>query len=172
MDWLYDGSKRPDFAIDPLAGQESVWDYKRPPVIRREIRHVRVIANGITVAESMDALRVLETASPPGIYIPPEDVHFEYLIASASSTYCEWKGRASYWSLKLGDVWIRNAAWSYPFPFEEFKKIGNYMSFYPAMLECWLGGERVKPQPGTFYGGWITHDIVGPFKGAPGTESW
>lgn len=172
MKWKYTGKSRPDFAIQPKGGQESVWDYPRPPVIVSDDRRIKVCFNGYTVADTRKALRVLETASPPGIYIPPEDVKEEFLFPATSSSICEWKGRAFYWSLKCGETWLRNAAWSYPYPNKEFKSLANYLSFYPAMLDCRIGKEKVKPQPGSFYGGWITSEIVGPFKGAPGSEGW
>lgn len=172
MNWKYTGNSRPDFAVKPKKGQESVWDYPRPPIIKEEKRHVRITFNGHTVANTKSALRVLETASPPGIYIPPDDIEHQFLISATSSSICEWKGRAFYWSIKCGEAWARNAAWSYPYPLKGFTRIANYLSFYPAMLECWIGDVKVKPQPGSFYGGWITPDVTGPFKGAPGTEDW
>lgn len=172
MKWKYTGNRRPDFAFEPNAGQESVWDYSRPPVIREETRRVVVIFNGYTIAETKSSFRVLETASPPGFYIPSGDVNQEFLISGTSSSICEWKGRAIYWTVKCEGAWARNAAWSYPYPAADYTAISNCISFYPAMLECRVDDEKVRPQPGSFYGGWITSEIVGPFKGSPGTEDW
>jgi uncharacterized protein (DUF427 family) len=123
------------------------------------------------VAKSDRAYRVLETASPPSFYIPPEDVNWELLSLASGSSVCEWKGVAKYWNLssntKLGVV-----GWSYPDPKPAFEQIRGYISFYPAVLACYVSGERVRAQPGQFYGGWVTNEIVGPFKGDHGTEYW
>ena len=113
-----------------------------------------------------------EYASPPAFYISASDVRRELLQPSSTSTLCEWKGRAAYWSVNVDGRLVSDAAWSYPEPFEEFESIAGYLSFYPAKLECFVAAQRVRPQPGGFYGGWITSEIVGPFKGEPGTESW
>ncbi len=162
----------------PGLGQESVWDYPRPPRIEDSTKHVYVIFGGVTIAETRRARRVLETSSPPVYYIPPEDIRMEHLILSSRSSVCEWKGRASYHTVDVGDniVGIRravDAAWSYPNPTEAFLSIKDYIAFYPGRVEaCYVDGERVRPQPGNFYGGWITRDITGPFKGEPGTEGW
>ena len=170
--WEYRGRKRPDFAIDPGPGQESVWDYPRPPRLDKDTRSVRVIHEGAAIAETSNAIRVLETASPPVFYIPPADVHKELFVAGRGSSLCEWKGPATYWSLQARDGVLENVAWSYEDPFEGFEEIRGYFSVYPARLECFVGGLRVEPQPGGFYGGWVTAEIVGPFKGDPGTGHW
>ncbi len=170
--WRYTGETRPLFAIEPGPGQESVWDYPRPPRIALDPRRVQVSSGGVVIADSQNSIRVLETASPPVFYIPMSDVRREFLGPSPTSTLCEWKGRAAYWSVKVNGRTIDDAAWGYPEPFEGFESMSNYVSFYPAKLECLVDGERVEPQPGGFYGGWVTSEIVGPIKGEPGTGSW
>ena len=155
--------------IEPLPGQESVWDYPRPPRVEPSDRIARVEVDGILVARSANALRVLETAGPPTIYIPPTDVDMERLTrVRGRATYCEWKGTASYYN--VADR--KRAAWTYLDPKKDFEQLRGYVSFYPAKVECFLDEERVRPQPGRFYGGWVTNDIVGPFKGDPGSLSW
>lgn len=116
-------------------------------------------------------MRVLETASPPTCYLPPESVDWEQLVQSPGHSYCEWKGEATYWALADatgGEV----VGWSYERPSEDFAAIAGYLSFYPARIACFLDGERVRPQPGGFYGGWVTDSVAGPFKGEPGTGHW
>ena len=170
--WGYRGSQRPPFAVDPGPREESVWDYPRPPRLDPDSREVRVLYKGTVVAESARAVRVLETASPPVFYLPPDDVRTEHLTHGAGTSLCEWKGAASYWSLALDGSDIPNVGWSYEQPFPEFTAIQSYMSFYPGKLECYVGAHRVLPQAGGFYGGWVTPEIVGPFKGEPGTAGW
>lgn len=170
--WQFRGDSRPDFADAPGPGQESVWDYPRPPRVERDERQVEVAWGGVTLAESRRALRVLETASPPVFYLPPEDVSGHNLEPSPRSSICEWKGAARYWSIRVGDKLIRDVAWSYTEPLPGYEAIAGYFSFYPGRVECRVGGVRVAPQPGGFYGGWVTPEIVGPFKGEPGTEWW
>ena len=170
--WRYRGLGRPPFAIDPGHGQESVWDYPRPPRIDPDNRQVEVRVGTTLIAKTREAFRVLETAGPPVFYVPPADVVLNLLKPSRTSTLCEWKGRAAHWSVRTAADVIEDAAWSYPEPFEGFEAIAGYLSFYPAKLECFVAGERVRPQPGGFYGGWITAEIVGPSKGEPGSESW
>jgi uncharacterized protein (DUF427 family) len=170
--WQFTGKTRPDFAIEPRKGQESVWDYPRPPRLAPDTRAVHVIVEGVLIADTRNAVRVLETASPPVFYIPPKHVYWDYLEQSATTAVCEWKGRAAYWSVRVGDTFIEDAAWAYPTPFPGFEAIARYVSFYPAKVECRVAGLVVRPQPGNVYGGWITPEIVGPFKGAPGTEWW
>lgn len=170
--WAYRGSRRPAWAVEPAAGQESVWDYPRPPRLETDSRSVRVVHGDVIVAESKRAVRVLETASPPTFYLPPTDVRFDLLTPAPGASYCEWKGRAGYWSLRCGHDLITNVAWSYEHPHPEFEPIRGYLSFYPSRVQCYVGGQRARPQPGEFYGGWVTSDIVGPFKGEPGTNGW
>lgn len=169
--WEYRGQTRPQFAEEPGPGQESVWDYPRPPAIAPDNRHVRVESRGQVIADTHAAIRILETASPPGFYIPPEDIRSDRLVAIGGSSYCEWKGQASYWAL-ADDARREPIAWSYAEPRAPFGEIAAYLSFYAGRVECYVDGERVRPQPGGFYGGWLTDDIVGPVKGEPGTGHW
>jgi uncharacterized protein (DUF427 family) len=159
--------------IEPGPGQESVWDYPRPPRIERTTRHLRVVFHGVTLAETRRAYRVLETSHPPVYYIPPEDIQMEYLQPTARTSMCEWKGQARYYTVRVGDREARHAAWAYPRPTPAFASIQGYVAFYAqAMDVCTVDGEVVEPQPGGFYGGWITRDIVGPFKGVAGSAGW
>jgi uncharacterized protein (DUF427 family) len=159
--------------IDPGPGRESVWDYPRPPRIDVCRRRARVVQGDVVVADSTEALRVLETSHPPGIYIPASDVRTDLLRPATRTTICEFKGRASYWDLVVGDEVLREVAWSYPAPTRQFESIRDHLSFYPGRVEaCYLDEERVRPQEGRFYGGWITDDVVGPFKGGEGTWGW
>jgi uncharacterized protein (DUF427 family) len=151
---------------------ESVWDYPRPPAVVPCERRVRVIHAGRTVAESERALRVLETASPPTIYVPPEDVQAELLEPTEGHTVCEWKGQASYLDVAHEDGRAERAAWTYSEPKEAYAELRDRIAFYPGRVECYLDDERVRPQAGDFYGGWITDEIVGPHKGEPGTGDW
>jgi uncharacterized protein (DUF427 family) len=169
--WTYRGQKRPDFAVAPKSGQESVWDYPRPPKLVRDGRRVKVCSVDLVVAASSSTYRVLETASPPSFYIPPQDVNWELLDSVSGTSACEWKGVAQYWKLATGPQ-TGVVGWSYPAPNPAFEKIRDYISFYPAALTCSVAGEIVRAQPGQFYGGWITAEIVGPFKGGPGTAHW
>ncbi len=159
--------------IDPGPGQESVWDYPRPPLLERARRRVRVIFNEEVVADSDAALRVCETASPPVYYVPRRDIRMELLSAVDHSSFCEWKGRATYLDLVAGDRSSSNAAWTYEEPAPRYAELRGHIAFYPGRVDAaFLDDELVRPQPGDFYGGWITHDIVGPFKGDRGTLGW
>jgi uncharacterized protein (DUF427 family) len=159
--------------IQPGAGQESVWDYPRPPRVEPSARLIQVDFGGVRLAESRRALRVLETSHPPVYYVPPADVRMEHLLASVRHSWCEWKGLTSYYHVEVGGSRRQDAAWYYPDPTVPYKEIRDYVAFYPhAMDACWVDGERVQAQPGDFYGGWITSDVVGPFKGGPGTSDW
>ena len=158
--------------IEPEPGQESVWDYPRPPRVEQSDRHVVVRFGDKVVAETKHAIRVLETSHPPSYYIPPGDVQAALLRAVPGSTLCEWKGQASYFDLLVSGELLSRVAWTYQNPSPTFKVIAGYLAFYPGKVECYVAGERVQPQPGGFYGGWITSDVVGPFKGEPGTHSW
>lgn len=169
--WRYTGQKRPDFAIQPFPGQESVWDYPRPPRLVPDGRKVDVYSDKDLIASSNGTYRVLETAHPPAFYIPPQDVNWDLLSSAPGSSVCEWKGAARYWRL-AADPTSGVVGWSYPDPTPLFDEIRNYISFYPALVACVVAGKRVRPQPGKFYGGWITGEVVGPFKGEPGTEHW
>jgi uncharacterized protein (DUF427 family) len=159
--------------ITPGPGQESVWDYPRPPRLEDSPKHIQVVFNGAVIADTHRAKRVLETSHPPVYYIPPEDIKLEYLSLTQQTTWCEWKGQAAYYIITVGDKQARNAAWSYPRPTPGFEAMKHYIAFYPGRMDaCYVDGERVQTQAGDFYGGWITGDIVGPFKGEPGTMGW
>lgn len=168
--WKFQGRKRPSFALPPGPGQESVWDYPRPPAVAPSQQQVVVKSGDEILANSHHAMRVLETASPPTWYLPPEDVRTEHLIKAPGQSLCEWKGSAAYWALK--DAPDTPVAWSYANPKRRFELIAGWLAFYPGRIECYVAGERVRAQEGGFYGGWITSEIVGPFKGEPGTEGW
>ncbi len=169
--WQYTGQERPPFAKQPGEDQESVWDYPRPPVLVKSHSLVEVFSGGERVAGTGSALRVLETASPPTYYLPPADVDWSRLERTRDRSYCEWKGEATYWRLAQAAA-ARPVAWSYENPSERFAAIDGFISFYPGRIACYVDGERVQPQPGEFYGGWVTSKIVGPFKGEPGTGHW
>lgn len=159
--------------IEPKPGQESVWDYPRPPRVDDSDKHVVVTFNGVRIADTHRARRMLETSSPPVFYIPPEDVALEFLRPTERASFCEWKGRAAYHTITVGDRSAADAAWSYPRPTPDFGSIAGYLAFYPSQMDaCLVDEEPVRAQPGDFYGGWITGDIVGPFKGDRGTEGW
>jgi uncharacterized protein (DUF427 family) len=160
--------------VVPQPGQESVWDYPRPPACVASSRHVVVAAGDEVVADTGHAFRVLETSHPPTWYLPPADVRGGLLVRSdARSTFCEWKGSATYWDVVGGDgLVLAAAAWSYEQPSPGYEALAGYLAFAPARLQCTVDGERVRPQEGGFYAGWITDDVVGPFKGGPGTLGW
>jgi len=159
--------------VEPGPNQESVWDYPRPPRVEDSKKHVQIIFNGTVIADTYQAKRVLETSHPPVYYIPPEDVKTKYLAPTTRNTWCEWKGRAVYYTIAVEGKRITNAAWYYPHPNPNFAAIKKYVAFYPSLMDaCYLDDEKVQAQEGDFYGGWITKDIVGPFKGGPGTRGW
>jgi uncharacterized protein (DUF427 family) len=159
--------------VVPEPGQESVWDYPRPPRVERVPERIRVVVEGVTVADSSHALRVLETAGAPMYYVPREDVRMDLLEPSSHTTVCEWKGAARYHTLSVGDRRITDMAWSYPRPNRGYEAIRDHLAFYAAKVdEAWVGAERATPQPGGFYGGWVTSRIVGPIKGEPGSNGW
>jgi uncharacterized protein (DUF427 family) len=169
--WKYTGKHRPDFAETPGPGQESVWDYPRPPALVRSDEQVEVRSGDRVIANSAAVLRVLETASPPTYYIPEADIDWTTLVEIAHASFCEWKGQASYYAL-AGDPKGQPVAWLYANPAASFAAIDRHASFYPALVDCFVNGEKVRPQPGRFYGGWITDRLAGPFKGEPGTGHW
>ncbi len=157
----------------PGPGQESVWDYPRPPAVQPVSRRIRVVFGGVVVAESTRALRVVETAGAPVYYLPLDDVQMEYLRRTPHSSFCEWKGSATYYTLEIGGHSSPNAAWLYEQPSAGYEAIAGYLAFYAQRVdEAWVGEERAKPQPGQFYGGWVTREIVGPIKGEPGSSGW
>ena len=152
--------------------RESVWDYPRPPIVEAEDRRVRVELGGALIADTDRAVRVLETAGAPVVYLPPETIAPGSLEPVRGSTFCEWKGSASYYDVVAGGERASRAAWAYLRPSKRFEQLAGFVSFYPALLECRLGDERVMPQPGRFYGGWMTAEITGPIKGEPGSLLW
>jgi uncharacterized protein (DUF427 family) len=159
--------------ITPGPGQESVWDYPRPARLEDSTKHIRVIFNGLVIADTQRAKRVLETSHPPVYYIPPEDIQLEHLVETSRKTWCEWKGSCLYYNVTVGDKQEAYGAWRYFMPTQNFLAIKEYFSFYASKMDaCYVDEELVQPQPGDFYGGWITRDLVGPFKGAPGTMGW
>jgi uncharacterized protein (DUF427 family) len=154
-------------------GEESVWDYPRPPRLEDTDKHIEVIFNGVKIADTHRARRVLETSHPPVYYIPHEDVRAEYFTVAPRTTNCEWKGSAVYYTITVNGKSVPDAAWSYPNPILPFRRITGYIAFYPALMDaCLVDGEQARPQPGGFYGGWITQDIKGPFKGERGSSGW
>lgn len=159
---------------DPIQpGQESVWAYPRPPRLEPAVNRLRVVLGGATIADTMAGWRVLETSHPPVYYLPPDDIEAGALVPASGRSVCEWKGAARYFDVVGGTKRVRAAAWSYPDPTEAFRPIRGYIAFYPAAMDaCFVADEPVRPQPGGFYGGWITSAIVGPFKGEPGTQGW
>ena len=168
--WNHRGSSRPEWAIEPGPGQESVWDYPRPPALSPDTRRVEVRDGDSVIADTTGSFRVLETASPPTFYLPPDDIDESLLVAAAGSSVCEWKGEARY--LALASRPDTPIGWYYPRPRARFERIRHHVAFYPGRIDCIVDGEHVQPQPGRFYGGWITKDIVGPFKGEPGSSGW
>lgn len=159
--------------IEPGPGQESVWDYPRPPRLEENARRIRVVFNGMVIADTRRAKRVLETSHPPVYYIPPEDIAMEHVKPAPGASFCEWKGQAIYYSVRVGERVAEKAAWAYPAPTERFTAIRDHLAFYPSKMdECYVDDELVEAQPGDFYGGWITSDITGPFKGGAGTAGW
>ncbi|MEY2447910.1 MAG: hypothetical protein QOH79_1386 [Acidimicrobiaceae bacterium] len=159
--------------IEPAPGQESVWDYPRPPALERTTSLLRVEFGGVTIAETTSGHRVLETSQPPAYYFPPDDVAMELLVATRHRTFCEWKGQAHYYTVVVGLEDAPDAVWSYSTPRERFAAIKNHLAFYPQrMSACFVDGEQVQANEGGFYGGWITSKVVGPFKGGPGSAGW
>lgn len=157
----------------PGPGQESVWDYPRPPVVRSTDEHVEVWFGRRCIADTRRALRVLETSQAPGYYVPREDVAPDVLVASAHRTFCEWKGWAHYHDVVVGPHRARAAAWSYPEPAARFEPLADHVAFYPQLMDrCLVDGEVVAANEGSFYGGWVTSRVTGPFKGAPDSIGW
>ena len=154
-------------------GQESVWDYPRPPRLEPTRALVEVVLGGVRVASTRAAYRVLETSHPPTYYLPADAFAPGTLRPAEGSSFCEWKGRASYLDVLGGTTVAPRAAWTYPEPTPPFEAIAGHVAVYPAAMDrCTVDGETVVPQPGGFYGGWVTSAVVGPFKGGPGTHGW
>ncbi len=159
---------------DPVsAGQESVWDYPRPPRLEPTTKRLRVVLGGAVIAETTGAFRVLETSHPPNYYFPPGDVAPGAVERTKGASFCEWKGRAHYFTVAGGDRVETEAAWGYEDPSPAFAPLRDHVAFYAGRMDaCFVDDELVVPQPGMFYGGWITSDVVGPFKGGPGSRGW
>jgi uncharacterized protein (DUF427 family) len=165
--------KRRPAPLPVAPGQESVWDYPRPPRVELDMRLFRVALRGTVVAETRRAIRILETASPPTIYFPPDDVRLDLLTPDGHETVCEWKGIAEHFDLTVSGTKSPRAAWSYATPNRGYEQIAGYFAFYPGRVdEASVDGEQVRAQAGGYYGGWISNEIVGPFKGDPGTGGW
>lgn len=171
--WRSFSRGRPRWMVEPGPGQESVWDYPRPPRLERVEQELRVVFGSVEIARTRDGYRVCETSSPPSYYFPPDDVRRDLLMSEARTALCEWKGVASYWSVRVADRVAEQTVWAYPEPWRGFEVIAHFFAFNASLMDaCFVGGEQIRPQPGDYYGGWITEDLVGPFKGEPGTEHW
>lgn len=153
--------------------RESVWDYPRPPKVERTTKRIRVEFAGELVVDTQGGMRVLETSHPPVYYIPQADIRADLLSQGSRYTFCEFKGLASYWTLRVGDMVSADAAWSYERPSLGYEAIRGHLAFYVGRVDaCFVDDERVQAQPSEFYGGWVTSEIDGPFKGRPGSERW
>jgi uncharacterized protein (DUF427 family) len=152
---------------------ESVWDYPRPPRLEATTRRLRVVLGGVPIVDTIRAFRVLETSHPPTYYIPVDELATGVLAESSGQTVCEWKGIASYYDVESGGRRVERGAWTYHDPRPGFEDIRDAVAFYPSRMDaCFVDDEQVVAQPGDFYGGWITSDVVGPFKGDSGTSGW
>ena len=153
--------------------RESVWDYPRPPKVEPINKRIRVEFAGELVADTQRGIRVVETSHPPVYYIPRADIRTEILSLGSRHTFCEFKGLASYWTLRVRDKFSADAAWSYEDPSPGYEAIRGHLGFYVTRVDaCFIDDERVQAQPGEFYGGWVTSEIIGPFKGGPGSTTW
>lgn len=159
--------------IPPGPGQESVWDYPRPPRLERTARRLVVEHGGRTIADTTRGLRVLETSQAPGYYLPEHDIDLDLLRRAATRSFCEWKGTASYADVVVGSGVAPSAAWTYPDPVPAYAALLGHWAFYPQAVDrCRVDDEEVRPMEGGLYGGWVTDDVVGPIKGGPGTAYW
>jgi uncharacterized protein (DUF427 family) len=157
----------------PGPGQESVWDYPRPPRIEASTERIRIVLGGEVILDTTDSLRVLETSHPPVYYVRQSAFVQGALESAAGSSFCEFKGAADYLTVRGGGKEAEGAAWAYPEPASGFEALADRVAVYPGRMDyCEVDGERVRPQPGRFYGGWITSRVAGPFKGEPGTMAW
>jgi uncharacterized protein (DUF427 family) len=170
--WTWRGAGRPPFAIAPGPGQESVWDYPRPPLLVTDAREVVVRLGEVELARTRTALRVLETSHPPTFYLPRADVAWAHLVPAGGGSFCEWKGPCRYFDVVVGAERLPRMAWSYETPFPEAAPLAGHVAFNAHHLACLVGGILALPQPGGFYGGWVTPELVGPFKGAAGSAGW
>ena len=171
--WAEGSGPRPPIH-EPGPGQRSVWSFPRPPAIEAVGERIRIEHAGRTIVDSTDALAVLETSHPPSYYVPASDVDASVLRREPGrGSMCEWKGQAVYYAVVLGDTILSSVGWSYPDPFDDFAALAGRLSFYCAPFDaCWVGQARARPQPGGFYGGWVTQAFTGPFKGIPGSSGW
>lgn len=157
----------------PASRQESVWDYPRPPRLEPVTARLAVVLGGETIAATSRGYRVLETSHPPNYYFPPDDIAPGVLERAAGGSFCEFKGSAHYYTVRGGGRCERDAAWGYDTPSAPYAALAGRIAFYAGRMDaCFVDGERVTPQPGGFYGGWITSAVIGPFKGGPGTRGW
>jgi uncharacterized protein (DUF427 family) len=161
---------RPD-SVAP--GQESVWAYPRPAITELSGSHLTIEHAGVIVADTRASIRTLETSHPPSYYIPAGDIAADVLRRASGGSFCEWKGAAVYWDVMIGDIVLPRVGWSYPNPSPAFALLRDHVAFYAGPFDrCSIDGETVTPQPGDFYGGWITRNLTGPFKGIPGSRGW
>ncbi|GAB2449396.1 DUF427 domain-containing protein [Conyzicola lurida] len=159
--------------VPPAPGQESVWEYPRPPRVEPTAERVVITLGGQTIVDTTDAVRVLETSHPPVYYVPRIGFVPGSLEPAPGTSYCEFKGVAGYLTIRGGDRVAESAGWFYPDPSPGFESLVGLVAVYPGRMDrCEVAGETVQPQAGGFYGGWITARVVGPFKGEPGTMGW
>ena len=169
--WQHRGKKRPEFAEPTMEGKISVWDFPRPPALKAVTQKLEVFDKEDLIAKTTKGFAMLETASPPTYYIPLADIDPTLLApVPKKNSICEWKGKAAYWTLSKNPGTL--IAWSYEKPFSPYESLKDHLAFYPQHLSCFVDGEKVSPQPGNFYAGWITKNLAGPFKGSPGTANW
>ncbi|WP_242417523.1 DUF427 domain-containing protein [Sphingomonas panni] len=159
---------------DPVApGQVSVWDFPRPAIAEPCDRRIRIEHRGVMIADTTRAVRTLETSHPPSYYLPPDDIAMDLLRPAPGRSLCEWKGQARYWDVVVDGIVLPRVGWSYADPTPAFRSLRDHIAFYAGPFDrCTVDGVPVTPQPGGFYGGWITPDLAGPFKGPPGTMGW
>jgi uncharacterized protein (DUF427 family) len=167
-------SRRPGpRTVERTPGRESVWDYPRPPRLEPVARRLRIVFAGVTVADTTAAFRVLETSHPPNYYLPPDAFVEGTLMRTARASRCEWKGEAHYYDVRAGGRSAPDAAWGYDHPTPGFAAIAGFVAVYAGPMDaCFVDDEQATPQPGGFYGGWVTGDVTGPFKGGPGSDGW
>lgn len=173
--WANTGTTRPTFAIEPGEDQESVWDYPRPPVVVPDSRQVVITSlTGTELARTSRSVRLLETASPPTFYLPAADINMDLLTPTSQSSMCEWKGAARYFAVAADAPGAdpQPVAWTYPDVWDPYRELVDHVAFYPARVRATVNDEVVRAQAGGFYGGWITNEVIGPFKGDPGTGGW
>jgi uncharacterized protein (DUF427 family) len=170
--WYWRGQERPSFADQPKHGQISVWDFPRPPELVRDKRELKILWGNTLIARTREAWVVRETSHPPTFYIPMVDVNKSLLRAAGSGSFCEWKGPALYWDLIDGERCLSRVAWSYPRPLAGAEPLAHCIAFYVQHLDCTVDDAQVIPQPGGFYGGWVTPDLSGSFKGDSNSNSW